>query len=402
MMNKKHRMFVRMVGASLIRRRSRMIVALLAIVVGATILSGLGMIYYDVPRQMSAQFRSYGANIIFVPEAGEAISPETVRQGVAVFPQDKTEGFTPYRYENSTYNDIPVTLAGTDFDSVMKTSPYWHITGELPRQDGQALIGKKVAERFDLQTGSSMKLMNSFEVTEETDTSKIPDYEIVTDPQTGEKFCDHELDLKIAGILETGGPEEEYLYVTLADLENLTLQEKGYDIVEVSVAGKQEELKDYVGKVNQTVSGVSAKLVKRVTASESTVLTKLESLVLIVTLVVLALTMICVATTMTAVIAERRKEIGLRKALGALNSGIILEFLSEGLVLGGVGGIVGSVLGYFFADLVSINVFSSGITFRPLLIPITIIASVVVTGVACLIPIRSAVEVDPALVLKGE
>ena len=209
MMNKKHRMFVRMVGASLIRRRSRMIVALLAIVVGATILSGLGMIYYDVPRQMSAQFRSYGANIIFVPEAGEAISPETVRQGVAVFPQDKTEGFTPYRYENSTYNDIPVTLAGTDFDSVMKTSPYWHITGELPRQDGQALIGKKVAERFDLQTGSSMKLMNSFEVTEETDTSKIPDYEIVTDPQTGEKFCDHELDLKIAGILETGGPEEE-------------------------------------------------------------------------------------------------------------------------------------------------------------------------------------------------
>ncbi len=402
MMNKKHRMFVRMVGASLIRRRSRMIVALLAIVVGATILSGLGMIYYDVPRQMSAQFRSYGANIIFVPEAGEAISPETVRQGVAVFPQDKTEGFTPYRYENSTYNDIPVTLAGTDFDSVMKTSPYWHITGELPRQDGQALIGKKVAERFDLQTGSSMKLMNSFEVTEETDTSKIPDYEIVTDPQTGEKFCDHELDLKIAGILETGGPEEEYLYITLADLENLTLQEKGYDIVEVSVAGKQEELKDYVGKVNQTVSGVSAKLVKRVTASESTVLTKLESLVLIVTLVVLALTMICVATTMTAVIAERRKEIGLRKALGALNSGIILEFLSEGLVLGGVGGIVGSVLGYFFADLVSINVFSSGITFRPLLIPITIIASVVVTGVACLIPIRSAVEVDPALVLKGE
>ena len=131
-------------------------------------------------------------------------------------------------------------------------------------------------------------------------------------------------------------------------------------------------------------------------------MTKLESLVLIVTLVVLALTMICVATTMTAVIAERRKEIGLRKALGALNSGIILEFLSEGLVLGGVGGIVGSVLGYFFADLVSINVFSSGITFRPLLIPITIIASVVVTGVACLIPIRSAVEVDPALVLKGE
>ena len=138
------------------------------------------------------------------------------------------------------------------------------------------------------------------------------------------------------------------------------------------------------------------------TASERTVLTKLESLVFIVTLVVLALTMICVATTMMAVIAERRKEIGLRKALGALNSSIIMEFMGEGLVLGAVGGILGSVLGYYFADLVSMNVFSSSITFRPLLIPITIIASVLVTGLACLIPIKSAVDVDPALVLKGE
>ena len=48
------------------------------------------------------------------------------------------------------------------------------------------------------------------------------------------------------------------------------------------------------------------------------------------------------------------------------------------------------------------NVFSSTITFRPLLIPAAIIASVAVTGIACLIPIRGAVDVDPALVLKGE
>jgi putative ABC transport system permease protein len=38
----------------------------------------------------------------------------------------------------------------------------------------------------------------------------------------------------------------------------------------------------------------------------------------------------------------------------------------------------------------------------PWLIPVTILASVVVTGIACLIPIRSATQVDPALVLKGE
>lgn len=401
-MNKKRRMFIRMIVASLVRRRSRMIVALLAIIVGATILSGLVMIYYDVPRQMSAQFRSYGANIIFTPAGEAAISPDALNQSVGVFADAELEGYTPYRYENSKIHNMPVTLAGVTFDTVLKTSPYWLVNGDLPTKDGETLVGAKTAESLGIKQGDTVSAIHSFEVTEGMDVSKIPSYEIYTDPETGETYCDHALDLTVTGILETGGSEEDYLYVSLPDLTYLTLEERGYDIVEVSVAAMQDALKNYVETINGQSTEISAKLVKRVTASESTVLTKLQSLVFIVTAVVLVLTMICVATTMTAVIAERRREIGLRKALGAYNSSIVGEFMSEGLLLGGVGGILGSVLGYVFAQVISMNVFSSSITFRPLLIPVTIVASVLVTGLACLIPIKSAVEVDPALVLKGE
>ena len=101
-------------------------------------------------------------------------------------------------------------------------------------------------------------------------------------------------------------------------------------------------------------------------------------------------------------VLERRKEIGLRKAMGASNASIVAEFMGEGLVLGAAGGIAGALLGFVFAQAVSMNVFNSSITLMPWLIPVTMIASVIVTGLACMIPIRSATEVDPALVLKGE
>ena len=401
-MNKKQKMFFRMIFASLVRRRSRMIVALLAIVVGASILSGLVLIYYDVPRQMSSQFRSYGANVILTPSGEGDITEESLAAGVSVFPSGELGGYTPYRYETSKIHNMPVTLAGIDFASVLTTSPYWYVEGEMPAASGEALVGGDMADELGLSVGSKVSAVQTIEITDDTDTSLIPSYEMYTDPETGETYADHELEMTVTGILETGGSEEDYIYVSFDDLSYLTLDARGYDIVEVSVATTSQKLEEYIAKVDALDAGVSAKLVKRLTASEDTVLTKLQSLVFIVTAVVLVLTMICVATTMLAVIAERRKEIGLRKAIGASDASIVGQFLSEGIVLGFVGGVIGSLLGFAFAQVVSMNVFGSAITFRPLLIPITIVASVLVTGAACMIPIKNAVEVDPALVLKGE
>jgi putative ABC transport system permease protein len=114
------------------------------------------------------------------------------------------------------------------------------------------------------------------------------------------------------------------------------------------------------------------------------------------------LTMICVATTMMTVVMERRKEIGLKKAIGADNRSIAAEFLGEGFVLGGLGGLIGSVCGFFFAQAVSVNVFGRGISLDWKLCPLTVLVSVAVTIVACLLPVRRATDVEPALVLRGE
>ena len=103
-----------------------------------------------------------------------------------------------------------------------------------------------------------------------------------------------------------------------------------------------------------------------------------------------------------AVVTERRKEIGLKKAIGASNKNIVLEFFGEGCVLGAFGGILGSAFGYVFAQSVSMNVFSRTISFSPSVVIISIVLSIVVTGAASLVPVRIATSVDPAIVLRGE
>lgn len=386
---KKRAMYIRMITASLLRRRSRMVIALLAIAIGATILSGLVTIYYDVPRQMGAQFRNYGANMIFTAK-DDTFTQEDVDAGVALILEKEVVGVAPYRYETVRINDRPVLAAATDMAGAKAASPFWMVDGEWPADDGELMVGKNVADTYRLKPG------------DRTTVTFAPEGETDDTENEEEVVLDNYIDFTVTGVLDTGGNEEDYIYMTIGDMEILTGEPTVFDVCELSVSAQSVALKSYAEEISSSVDGINARLVKRVTESEATVLSKLQALVLLVTIVVLALTMICVATTMTAVVAERRKEIGLRKALGASNGSIIAEFMGEGVVLGAAGGLVGAILGFWFAQEVSVNVFNSSITLMPLLLPVTMVVSVLVTGIACLIPIRSATDVDPALVLKGE
>ena len=130
----KRRMFLRMITASLLRRRSRMLIALLSIGIGATILAGLVTIYYDVPRQMGAQFRSYGANMLLLPQGEGKLDAESLEKALSLIPADEVVGATPYRYVrlDMTSRQQSFTSAGTDFEQVLKTSPYFSVEGRYP------------------------------------------------------------------------------------------------------------------------------------------------------------------------------------------------------------------------------------------------------------------------------
>lgn len=371
----RYSMYGKMVIHALLRRRSRILVALLAIATGATILSGLITIYYDVPRQMGREFRSYGANLLLLPAGGGQLTAGDLGRAGQLLPKDKIIGIAPYLYERVKVNEQPIMAAGTVFPETRQVSPYWHIRGRWPEKADGIVVGAEVAELLKVAPGQQVTLAVN---------------------------AGAEQKLTVEGIVRTGGPEENFVFADLALLQQLLNKEGQISLAQVSIMGTEAELTALSREVEQQVAGVSPRLVKHVTQSEGQVLGKLQALVYLVTIIILLLTLICAATTMMAVVTERRKEIGLKKALGAENRSIICEFLGEGLALGGLGGAIGTVLGFLFAQAVSINVFGRAISFQPFIALVAFVVSIGVSGLACLIPVKIAIDVEPAIVLRGE
>jgi putative ABC transport system permease protein len=122
-------------------------------------------------------------------------------------------------------------------------------------------------------------------------------------------------------------------------------------------------------------------------------------------MVTLALGAIGVVNIMLIAVTERTREIGLRKALGATNRSIMLQFFVEGIFLTLVSGLIGMALaGGFMALLGNYN--GPGGFDPPRLVPKTALLAIVsltLAGVAAgLYPARKAARLEPVEALRQE
>lgn len=107
-----------------------------------------------------------------------------------------------------------------------------------------------------------------------------------------------------------------------------------------------------------------------------------------------------VANTMVISVIERRREIGLRRALGATRRHIRLQFITEALVLSALGGVAGAGLGYAVTAAVA---FASG---WPVVVPAAVLAAgigstLIVGAVAGLYPAIRAARTPPTAALNS-
>lgn len=108
-----------------------------------------------------------------------------------------------------------------------------------------------------------------------------------------------------------------------------------------------------------------------------------------------------VMNIMLIAVTQRRREIGIRKAVGARRANILFQFLVEAATLTGLGGIVGIIFGAGVGFIIT-----AALEWHYELSPIWIIASLIVsvgTGmIAGLYPAWRAARVDPIVALRSE
>jgi putative ABC transport system permease protein len=110
---------------------------------------------------------------------------------------------------------------------------------------------------------------------------------------------------------------------------------------------------------------------------------------------------IVIMNIMLMSVSERTREIGIRKAVGARSRDIERQFLAESIALAMLGGVLGVIGGWAFAELVSaVSPLPARISAWSVILAVTLGATVgVVFGVY---PARRAARLDPITALRAE
>lgn len=376
-MNNQRRMYLRMITQSFWHRLSRVIIASLSIAVGAATLSGLGLVAYTVPAQMTKELRSYGANFVVLPDGSQGLSDEQLSAADAVVGAAALNR-APYQYANLLYNQQALTVMGTILDDALAVRPYWEIDGELPSGADEILIGENVAQLYRFQVGQKVGLT---EPTKADGTAK---------------------QLTVSGILRTGGAEDDLVVMSLDTLKEFTGGVSEYDIIEYSVDGDGATLNSLVSEINDQDAGMEAEVVRRISQTETGIAHTLQTLIWIVSIIICLLTLISITATLNAVVSERAREIGLKKALGAVAKDVMSEFVGESILLGLIGGAVGVAAGIWIANFISTKAFAVQLDVNWWVVPITLVFSVIIALVGSLVPARRISRINPVDVLGGE
>jgi putative ABC transport system permease protein len=296
---------------------------------------------------------------------------------------------------------------GTTYQTgIEKTNPWWQLKSgrwfDENRSDNttEVVVGEKLAESAGITVGSELYLSTGI-----LSSVLFP--------------------VKVVGILTTGGSEDQGIVAPLNFAQKMSNEPGEYRRLYVSALTKPEDAfarKDpktmtpaeydtwyctpYISsialQISEELKGTDVRVIRRVAEGEGTILTRVRTLLWLVTFAALLAAALAVGASAAASVIERRTEIGLMKALGA-GSGLVGVLLAaEQLLVAFVGGGIGYAVGILLARLLGQKIFGFAPEPKLFLLFIVLVLASLITLLGSSHPLRRASRYDPAPILRGE
>jgi len=417
-------MFLRLLYESFRRQKRRKLLAGVAIMLGVGVATAMIAVATDIGDKISRELRTYGANLIVTPQEdtldveiggvnlkppsdGAYLNEADLPRIKGMFWRNNIVGFAPMLPVSVNLGDGKnMTLLGTYFShhvvfgqqdfvtGVRSTHPWWKVQGAWPDDNSRdVLLGAHLAAKLDRTPGQEI--------------------EIAGEPR------------RIAGILSTGGPEDDQIVAPLALAQQILGKPGAVRRIYVSAVTKPEDAfarrdpkslspemydrwycspyaQSIAFQLQEAIPHSHAEQIRQVAQNEGTVLSRIQGLMLLITLAALLASALAVSASMATAVIERRGEVGLMKALGAGNLAVAVLFFAEAALLALLAGAAGFAGGALLAREIGRSIFASQITVQPVLLPVILTIAVLVTFIGSAAAIRRAVKFDPVYALRGD
>lgn len=380
-------MFWRIIRRLLTANYSRLFVILLALGAGAAVTSALLNLQIDAKKRLTTEFRSLGANVIVAPrefstqDANGATLAESLMAQVPTEHEGKPIPAIAFLYvigevaREGTVHYEPAVIAGTEGNGLTQIRPGRRpeYMASLEHDPLACEVGTKAAAQFEVHAGDSLLLRN----------------------QGREASC------RIFAVVATGGAEDTQIFASLKTAQTLAALPGRISLIQLSVTGTPASINGFISSLSRALPGADVHGIKQLAEAEGRIYNRISGLLTATVLLVLFLTSLCVMAGMSNVAVERKNDVGLMKAIGGSVQRVVRLFLTEAILLGFAGGILGSAIGLAISIWLGKAVFGMAAQPRLIVYPVSV-ALTVITSVASAFPLRRLASIRPASVFRGE
>jgi len=391
------------------RHKLRSILTISGIVIGVLALTTMGALAENFNALLDGGVQYFGSNVQVGPPVGQAASllPLTkideIRKVPGVAAAFPTYGFSAKPGAVGVFSfGIPDTIIASDPTEAawgnLKTT---YAQGHAIDADssGEVVLGSTIDKEFNKKIG---------------DTIELP----VKPRDATPDFVNHPF--KVVGILNvTRTAPDTFAYINITDGQMLlkdSLPVAVRDVIDVTAIAEGidvyarsgtpiSELDKIADRINSQVSGVKALKPSDLVNSfkqGGAIFTAITTAAALLALIIGGLS---VVNTMFMAVAERVREIGLKKAVGATTLDIMGEFLAEATLIGVIGGVVGYGLGALITIFANASTPPGQSTLFLITPSLTILAigfATALGAVAGVLPAWRAARLDPVIALRNE